>query len=56
MSPGAFTADATTLVATLDALGARSPDDDASSNDWYYHLTKLKIFALNGDVAGAREL
>ena len=30
MSPGAFTADATTLVATLDALGVRSPDDD----DW----------------------
>ena len=56
VSPGAFTAYATALVATLYALGVRSPDDDASSNDWYYSLIRLKVFALDGNLEGARDL
>ena len=54
--PGEFRADHLKLTATLDALGIPSPPDDASRDDWYFYLIRLKVFAVAGNLKGAREL
>ena len=54
--PGESRSDHLKLTAILDALHIPSPPDDASRDDWYYYLIRLKVFALDGDLEGAREL
>ena len=54
--PGEFRADHLKLTTTLDALGIPSPPDDASRDDWYFYLTRLKVFVVDGNLIGAREL
>ena len=49
-----FAADHQQLIATLDALGICTPEDDASIVDWHYYLIGLRLRVLTGNIEEAR--
>ena len=49
-----FAADRQQLIATLDALGICTPENDASIVDWHYYLIGLRLRVLTGTIEEAR--